>query len=291
MIDALVVGVDIGGSHITAAVIDTQKRKLVDGTCVRNKLNAMAGADEIIKCWAATIAACLAHINNRQCAIGIAMPGPFNYEQGISGMKDQNKYDALYALNVRDLLANALHIEPNQIFFSNDAACFLQGELFAGFADNTTAAAGFTLGTGLGSATVCSGKAADANLWCAPFKATIAEDYLSSRWFVKRYETLTGKPIKDVESIAKQTGSATAQQIFTEFGEQLAQFLAPYIQQHQWELVVLGGNITKAYALFAPSLQHTLQSLNATVELQTSSLGEQAALLGAASVCKNYHAA
>jgi glucokinase len=48
-----------------------------------------------------------------QVRIGISMPGPFDYENGICLIKGQNKYEALYGLYIKGLLADKLGIEPD----------------------------------------------------------------------------------------------------------------------------------------------------------------------------------
>ena len=60
------------------------------------------------------------------------MPGPFDYEAGICLIRDQNKYPMLYGLNVKEHAGAGLAINADDIYINNDAACFLQGEVFCG---------------------------------------------------------------------------------------------------------------------------------------------------------------
>ncbi len=60
------------------------------------------------------------------------MPGPFDYEKGISFIKDQNKYESLYGLNVKEMMAERLGVSTDHIRLMNDAGCFLQGEVMGG---------------------------------------------------------------------------------------------------------------------------------------------------------------
>ncbi|HRP57404.1 hypothetical protein, partial [Agriterribacter sp.] len=64
--------------------------------------------------------------------MGIAMPGPFDYEKGISYITGLHKYEYLYGLNVKELLAAELNIPLGNIRMMNDAAAYLAGELKAG---------------------------------------------------------------------------------------------------------------------------------------------------------------
>jgi len=60
------------------------------------------------------------------------MPGPFDYENEISYITGITKYEALYKLNVKEMLTKALRIDKDDILMKNDAACFLAGEAFIG---------------------------------------------------------------------------------------------------------------------------------------------------------------
>ncbi|MRG43897.1 ROK family protein [Chitinophaga sp. SYP-B3965] len=267
-----VLGVDIGGSHITTALIDLQSRSLVPGTYHRERVNGKGTAAEIISSWSAVMQQSMQGTHK----VGIAMPGPFDYAAGISLIQGLDKYDALYGLPVKALLAEALGIQPEDIIMNNDAACFLQGELFNGAAKGQRNVLGLTLGTGFGSAVATEGHAEDASFWCRPFLASRAEDYFSTRWFITRYEALSGMKEENVKNIAALADtSAAAAAVFREFSANLLMFLQTITPQPS--MIVLGGNISHAHALFLKSLQ-----LEGT-QIVLSELGEKAALLGAAS--------
>ncbi len=283
MSSSLVLGVDIGGSHITTALIDCRKKSILEGSVLRQKIDAGETAEKILQDWSATIRNTMALTAMPVRKIGIAMPGPFDYEQGISYMQNQNKFDSLYGLNIRNMLAAALEQEPDFFHFSNDAACFLQGELFAASEPLPDKVAGFTFGTGFGSAVSDLGIATDANLWCAPFKDTIAENYLSTRWFVEKYEQETGRLLPDVLALTQCEGEERlVQSLFSIFGKNLADFITEYEPQYHWETVILGGNISQSYSLFATALEKRLATNKMQVSIRLSQLGESAALVGAA---------
>ncbi|MBW8683606.1 ROK family protein [Chitinophaga rhizophila] len=271
----IILGVDIGGSHITTALVDVQQRALVPGSLQRIHVDAQADAADILDSWTAVMQQTVGNAGNIQ-HIGIAMPGPFDYESGISLIRGLHKYESLYGLNVKELLADRLHLPPSAITFANDAACFLQGELFAGVARGEQHALGLTLGTGFGSAIARDGVVQEGDFWKAPFLDTIAEEYISTRWFLRRYEALTGQKIASVKTLAALVPtSADARSVFEEFGGHLSTFLSQ--QADLPKLVVLGGNISQSYGLF----QHTLQQHLPDTRFVVSQLGEDAILIGA----------
>ena len=280
----IVLGVDIGGSHITAALVDLGIRTIIPGSCKRKFVNARDEADKILNNWCDVIIDALNSSSISHKKIGIAMPGPFDYKTGISLIQDQDKFKALYKLNVKEELAKRLNIDTESIRFINDAASFLQGEVFGGAASDYNKVLGLTLGTGLGSAIFSNGIAEDADLWNSDFKKGIAEDYLSSRWFVSRYTELTGKSVNGVKELTQLTDSEIyIKQIFLDFTKNLAEFLIPLIQKYNAEAVVIGGNISNAFDSFLPGLNKVLKENQILVDIKIAHLKEDASLIGAAS--------
>src|SRR5690349_22565579 len=101
MKDTKVLGVDIGGSHITAGLITIETRSLHTDSIIRGKVNSADTAENIIAAWASIIKR--ASGNSSTIRIGIAMPGPFDYDLGIAYIKGVEKYESLYGLNVKNL--------------------------------------------------------------------------------------------------------------------------------------------------------------------------------------------
>jgi len=287
MNNSFVLGGDIGGTHITTALVNLHTNTILPNSRVRKDVNSQASAAEIITTWIAAFKEASARVNASISKIGLAIPGPFDYSAGICKIKGQSKYEALYNLDVKALIAEKFPIAPEHILLVNDAEGFLHGEVFSGAAQGFNNVIGLTLGTGLGTATYHYGKVVDADLWGMAFLDTIAEDYLATRWFVKRYEQLTGKLIKDVKELAELvTADASLQIIFDEFGRNLGHFLCEFMQKDKSEVVVLGGNIAKAQALFLPQTEKILAEANKPVLLKQAMLGEEAPLMGAASLWK-----
>jgi glucokinase len=221
--------------------------------------------------------------------IGIAMPGPFNYEKGISLIQNQHKYDSLYGLNVKDLLSQKLGLKNLKLTLKNDASCFLLGEVYGGSMVGFNNLIGITLGTGLGSAHYSNGVVKDANLWKMPFLKSIAEDYISTRWFIRRWAELTQQEIKGIkEIIDSDTDEEKFKLLFDEFSENLSQFLYTFIKKKRPSAVVLGGNIMNAERFFLQQTKKKLfNKMGISIPVTKSIQGEVATLLGAASLIKS----
>jgi len=279
-----VVGIDIGGSHITAAIVDLEAHTIIRGSLIRRSVNAKNTAEQIIKEWSNAIVSCKTFDATTCDKIGIAMPGPFDYDKGISLITGLDKFETLYKLNIKELLAKELDITPADIFMMNDANCFLKGEVFGGAATGCNNVIGITLGTGLGSAIYKEAKVIDGDLYYAPYKDATAEDYLSARWFLKRYHELTGITAKDVKEIREQD-IETAILLFSEFGDNLGHVLSAFSKKHQISTIVIGGNLVKAWDLFIAETEKVFASNAQNVTIVKATLGEEAALMGAGSLC------
>ncbi|MFD1255432.1 ROK family protein [Mucilaginibacter terrae] len=284
MNSSIIIGADIGGSHITTGMVDISKRIIVDDFCLRKSVNSAASASEIIKVWCMTMEELCNKAGFKPQKLGIAMPGPCNYETGVVWIKGLNKYESLYGLSIKELIAKELDLDPQNIHMKNDAPCFLQGEVLGGAAIGYSSVIGITLGTGFGTANYANHVANDAELWQMPFKESIAEYYFSTNWFIKRYYELTGNMALDVKQLADAAaGSKLIQNMFAEFGYNLGLFLEEVLSSNKSQALICGGNISNAFDLFAPSLQKQLSSKGIAIDVKRSALGEKSALIGAAS--------
>jgi glucokinase len=283
MKNSIILGVDIGGSHIISGLVDLQSKDILLGSLQRTPINSLGAADEIIDTWVATLLASLKGYST-PVMVSIAMPGPFDYENGISWIKGLNKYGQLYGINVKEHLIQKLGNHVSDIIFVNDATCFLQGEVTCGAAIGFKKVAGFTLGTGFGSAISINSLVHDGDYWQAPFLDGTCDEYFSTRWFVKKYENLYGGNLKNVKEIIRPKDLADPMlHVFDEFGLNLGIFLVKLFREEQYDCIVLGGNIAQASMYFLPQVKAYLQTNGITTQILISKLGERAALIGAAS--------
>lgn len=288
------IGADIGGSHISCAVIDLDSKTIITGTFASEEVNNKAEATNILDRWATAINHSLAHISAEELAgIGFAMPGPFDYDKGIALFTAQNdKFEKLYGINVVDELRKRLSINADSgIRFMNDATAFAVGEAWFGMGKDYSRTLSITLGTGFGSAFVADGiPVVDGNevpemgcVWHLPYKGSIADDNFSTRWCIKRYKELSGVEVNGVKQIAEEAeNNKVAKQVFQEFGSNLGEFLAPWMSKFGAEALVIGGNISKAYRHFGQPLEEAFKANGCQTAVHRSELMEDAALVGSA---------
>ncbi|MEI6948170.1 ROK family protein [Paraflavisolibacter sp. H34] len=276
------VGVDIGGTHITAAIVDLQAGAVVEGTLERSLVNAQGTTEEVLESWYHPMERVISRWPAPLRYLGVALPGPFDYEGGVALIRGMHKYDSIFGEDVKQFLARKLSLERDNIQMRNDTEAFLEGEVIAGAAKGACTAIAVTLGTGLGTARSLNGFAEDLNLGSSDFREGIAEDYLSTRWFVERYRELSGKEVSGVAELVKLgREDALLQQLFAEFAKNLALFLQGFIRFEKPDVVIIGGNISRAHDLFFPQLHRLLEA--GPVKIYTPGLWEKAALIGAVS--------
>ena len=150
-----------------------------------------------------------------------------------------------------------------------------------------------TLGTGFGSTFLVKGTPTFSGpgmpeggyLYYQPFREGIAEESLSTRWFENTWHKLSGKTIKGVKPLADlyAQGNEEAKQLFDDFAQNLASFLAPWLTSTKARGVVIGGGITKAWEYFAPMTEAHLQSAGLDIILRKGTLGKYAPIIGAIS--------
>jgi len=284
----LSIGVDVGGSHIACAAVSLARGALLPDTLSRVDVDNMGSGGEILDAWAQALNASLAHIDATQLAgVGFAMPGPFDYRNGVSQM--EHKFPALFGKTIADELQPLLKTgSRSPMRFLNDATSFAVGEAWLGRGKGVRKVVVATLGTGFGSAFIDDGVPVVARddvpdegcLWHLPYTDGIADEYFSTRWFVKHYAEVSGREVKGAKEVADQarSGDLVAQSVFEHYGRSLGKFFGPWLQKFAADVVVLGGNIAGAHDLFGPALDESCRDFRFEVSL----LGENASMIGAA---------
>jgi glucokinase len=289
----IAIGADIGGSHISCAAVDLSTGRVLKETLAEREVNNQAQAFQIISVWSGAIAETLSKVPAEEVrGIGFAMPGPFDYVKGISYIKGVAKYENLYGFNIGDAIHSSLEVPDSfDTRFINDVSAFAVGEATFGKGCGYERVMCITLGTGLGSAfiknkiPIVDGPEVP-GIGCVyhiPYLDGIADDYFSTRWFVKNYREATGRELKGVKELSQLAGSdKVVDGLFAGFGKDLAVFLSPYLKNFKTEVLVIGGNISNAYGNFGHIFEEQLKKENCNCKVTLSELREDAALLGSA---------
>ena len=289
-------GLDVGGTHITAAVIDINEMKVLDFSVHKESFDSNLPVAEVMAIWEKAIRTSWKDSGVEKLeGLAVCMPGPFDYESGICWIKDQAKYEHFYSLNIRELIQQRLNLSNDlPILFDNDANCFGKGEFFKNAENSSKKVMAVTLGTGLGASFIDNGKAIDSGtqvptdgeLYNLPFKEGIAEDYVSARGLLSRYEAVSGIKISNGLELFNRAndGDVLAIKVFEEVGADLAEIVLPWLRSFEADSFIIGGKIANASVYFLPAFQQKIRDYGSEITILVSTDNEIAALLGATSL-------
>lgn len=281
----LVLTLDVGGSSIKSVLVKAGPR-IMDSVSV-DPIESKGSAAKILGTLARIITN---HLQKYRAVteIAFAFPGPFDYERGICLIRNQEKYDSLYGLDISANLKELLAMPNLEMRYRNDAEAAILGEALYGAGMPYSRLIGLTLGTGLGSAFVADGKPVtdEANipyrcwLYSLPFGAHRADKVFSTRGLLARLRE-HGIHATDIASALRSSEKDThaLAQAFESFGSDLGIFLKPFVSDFGAEAVLISGGIAEAWDYFALSLTRSL-----SVPVLRGMLGKRAALLGAAAL-------
>jgi glucokinase len=289
----IAIGIDIGGSHISCGAVDLSHNNLLPGSGFGADVDNKASAEVILQTWTNAINQTIASTGQENLAgIGFAMPGPFDYPKGIALFEKVEKYLSLYGVHVANEIRSHLDLPANiPVRFINDATAFAIAEAWIGVGKGIPRIIAITLGTGFGSAFIADGiPVLEGNtvpemgcVWHLPFGEGIADDYFSTRWFQRSYLKMTGKAINGVKEIAElYDKDQVARELLVTYGNNMGEFLAPWIRKFNAGHIVIGGNITGAFDKFGSYFLESLERNDIRVGVSLSVLKENAAIIGSA---------
>ena len=296
MVSRQVPVLDIGGTHVTAALVDISEWRVVAGVVRRRALDARGAADEIIS----TVVDAAGSLQPADRSLwGVAIPGPFDYSRGVATFHGVGKFDSLRGVDLGEVLQRSIAGRTGSVHFVNDAEAFAIGEWVAGQANGHHRVIGVTVGTGIGSAFLVEGVAQHRGAGIPPqgrldlleIAGRPLEDTVSRRAIRARYAELAGDQavgspdVKDIATRAR-TGDVLARRAFDEPLQALGRVLAPIAMDFGASIIVVGGSIALAWDVIEPPL---LSGMDQTWPPWSNSCGvaaaqriEEAALLGAA---------
>jgi glucokinase len=294
----IAIGIDIGGSHISCGAVDLKHNSLVPGTGFGADVDNKASAEAILNTWAKTMGESIAVVGVENLAgIGFAMPGPFDYPKGIALFEKVEKYLNLYGVNVGNEIRSRLELHGAlPVRFINDATAFAIAEAWIGVGKGMPRIIALTLGTGFGSAFISEGIPVLEGdtvpemgcVWHLPFGDGIADEYFSTRWFERSYLKMKGRAINGVKEIAELFDSdEVARQLLIKYGNNMGEFLAPWIRKFDAVHIVIGGNISGAFDKFGSYFLESLARNGVNAGISLSVLKENAAIIGSARLVDN----
>lgn len=282
---AFAIGVDLGGTNLRIAAVDTTGRileKITTGTEV------VRGRDCVIDelCAAVRSLSLKYGAAGEMQGIGVGVPGIIDMTRGM--LRESPNLPGWHDYPVRDEIQRRL---GTQVILENDANAAALGEKWLGAATEVDNMCMLTLGTGVGGGLVLGG-----HIWhgmlgmagevghinvevdghpCGCGSRGCLEQYASAQ-AVKRMAAeavargdapeLARAMREDAEFSAKIVyhlaveGDEPARKIFGRAGQALGIALAGLINTLNLPMYVIGGGVASAWSAFAPAMIETLRS-------------------------------
>jgi glucokinase len=292
------IGVDLGGTNLRAAAIDSQG-KLLDKIAGSTELQA--GRDAVIDDMVQSIEKLRARLGEHNLrGVGIGLPGFILMDKGI--IVGSNNMPEFENYPVRDEIEKRLGAK---VILENDANAAALGEKWMGAGREVDDLVLLTLGTGIGGGIIVGGRVLHGELGMAGELGhlTVVPNGnpcgCGNRGCVEKHASATaisamarliglGHDLtsEDVYNLAV-SGNERALAIFHSMGEALGVALANLINIFNFPLYLLSGGPLPAWNFFAPAMIAEVERRSFTyrhspTRIEKATLGNEAGLYGAA---------
>ena len=259
---------DVGGTFVKS-VVATYNGTILSDSESSEPIDSDGARADIEQAFAAIVSKGFAISTSHGyhiAGVGIAFPGPFDYNAGVSYMT--HKFAALENVSVKEFFHSLPEIGADMpVVFMHDVTAALLGELCFGAAKEFKNVALITLGTGLGFAHAVDGEiqyneqhAPAISLYNRPYKGEELEDFISKRGFLRAYAEVRGVENPDdltVAAIGKAAseGEALALKSFHHVGTIIASEIEAVLNEYKIEALLFGGQISRSFIHFESALQ------------------------------------
>ena len=292
------IGVDLGGTNLRAAAIDSSG-KMLDS--ISGSTNFSEGRQAVLADMAAAIEKLREkHGSIELTGIGVGVPGFIRIKEGF--ITGSNNLPYLENFPIRDELQRRLQ---TRIILENDANAAALGEKWIGAGRDTDDLVMLTLGTGIGGGIISGGRVLQGYLGmagelghmtvvpdgnpCGCGNQGCLEKHASATSITAMADmmhlgaNLTAREVYDLAL----AGNEKARHIFVIMGRTLGIALASLVNIFNFPLYLLSGGVLAAWDLFAPPMldevrRRSFAFRNTATRIEKATLGNEAGLYGAA---------
>jgi glucokinase len=314
----LFIGIDVGATNVKIGCLDGELN-LVSKTSITT--NAEMGPDIVIDNTAAAARTLVTEAGfsiDNVCAVGLGMPGPANYSEGI--VISSTNMPKFKNVPIVRMLAERL---AKPVVMDNDGNVACWGEYVAGAGKEVEDMVFFTLGTGIGGAIVNHGKLLTGcgdnatelghiiiypdGRRCNCGQRGCVEAYASASWTAQRAtEAVEAGAKSSLKEVLQENGRITCKDVYEHLadGDELAKKITDETAKalalvcinvlHTTEpnrIVFAGGMIAAGDALLDRIKHYFNEQIwtlkKETVEICFATLGEDAGIIGAAALAKH----
>ena len=286
------IGIDLGGTKIEVAVLDSQEKILF-----RERLltEAHLGSEHIFNQIHLLYTKAVVSIQNKTHTLGLGTPGSISKKTHL--LKNSNTL-CLNGLPLQSLLEDKL---VHDIVIENDANCFALAEALMGAGKGYPSVFGVIMGTGCGGGIVFDGKIRQgpqniAGEWghmvidpqgspCYCGANGCVESFISGGGLERRIQDKTGSTISAIDFFNAPLKDESLKKIKQDFYARFGQALANLINILDPDIVVLGGGLSNEQSLYKEGVDEVYARIFndvPTTPIVKNMLGDSAGVIGAA---------
>ena len=291
------IGVDLGGTNLRAAAIDSSGKILEK---ISGETNLSEGRDAVIGDIVDAIRKLKAKVEGNLAGVGVGVPGFILIEKGY--IVGSNNLPELENFPVRDEISKRL---GTPVILENDANAAALGEKWMGAGRDVNELVLLTLGTGIGGGIISGGRVLHGHVGMAGELGHITIDPTGNPCGCGNYGCLekhaSATAIESMAEMLKLGDHATSEDVyrmalggnekalmvFTAMGRALGIAIATLINIFNYPLYLLSGGVLPAWDFFAPTMMEQIKARSFTfrhapTRVEKAVLGNQAGLYGAA---------
>ena len=289
----MIIGIDLGGTKIAAALADDHGKIITD---VNIPTEAAKGQRTVIDNVIKAVAMLMSSSKKKVTCLGIGVPGPILYKTGI--VIEPPNLPGWKQVNLKKILEKRFKI-PVQL--DNDANCAALAEAKFGAGRKAKDFLYITVSTGIGGGVIIDRKLYRGAIGAAgEFGHMIIDpqgplcgcgnhgcfEALASGTAIKKR---AGMDAISVELAARQ-GDEKALQVIRETAHYLAIGFANLVNVFNPELIVVGGGVSKMRELLFNPIREEFKKYALTlpaknVQIVRAKLGDEVGVLGAIALC------
>jgi glucokinase len=246
---AAIVGVDLGGTKVSAGRIE--KKRIFNR--VSTPIIGRASEEQILQEIFQTIERVL---TPEVAGIGVGVPSVVDVDKGI--VYDVQNIPSWKEVPIKQILENRFR---RPVYVNNDANCFAVGEKHFGKGKPYHNFVGLIIGTGLGAGLIINDRLySGANCGAGefgmiPYKDSVLEHYAAGQYFTREHG------VKGDELYALASGGDKgALEIFNRFGAHFGDAIMIIMLAVDPQAIILGGSVSRAFPFFEEAMRTRMKS-------------------------------
>jgi glucokinase len=272
-----IIGIDLGGTRVSVGAVS-------GGTVTKIERRGVPSQEAAEVVLAALVDAIDEVFDPTVVGIGCGVPSVVDVDKGV--VFDVENIPSWKRMPLKAALEERFRV-PTSV--NNDANAFAVGEHVFGAGREFSDLVGLTLGTGMGTGVIVSGRLYSGSncgvgeIGMMAHKGLTLEEHCSGPFFQREYGVAGDEIYRRARS-----GDTEAIAAFDRFGSELSEAVMIVLYAYDPQAVIFGGSISAAYDLFESGLRRGLERFAYRRVIERLVIGpstlENSAVLGAAAL-------